>query len=377
MRGVIGKRQYYATMMALSEIPHLFKFNDWEQITPELRAQRVLVKSRVPEIVKYIVDNEDSYLFSSITAAYNTEVKFKPIEEGGDIGFLEMQLEDAKFLINDGQHRCAAITAALSMNPSLSKEKISVLLFPWESLERAQQMFTDLNRFVQKTSKSLNILYDHRDVLSAFTMELTEAVPVFKGMIDKEKLTIPVRSEKLFTLSTLYDANEELIGTKLEKPDTKEYKEKLDRAIRYWNAVSRVIADWERVKNGDITAPRLRQEKINTHSVVLRALGGLGRTVIDGFPDSWEAKLEALRDIDWRKAVGNKVNPEWENVCITAGSVLSNRQARVGTLAVLKHKVGLDLTGQENLFISKKEQREAVADAENAALAEHAQNMQS
>jgi len=243
MRGLIGKRAYYATMMGLAEIPHLFKFNDWEQFTPELRAQRVLVKKRVPEIVKYIIDNEDSYLFSSITAAYNTDVRFKPVEEGADIGYLEMDLEDAKFLINDGQHRCAAITAALNENPSLGKERISVLLFPWESLSRAQQMFTDLNRFVQKTSKSLNILYDHRDVLSAFTMEVTEEVPVFKGMIDKEKLTIPIRSEKLFTLSTLYDANEELIGSKLEKADSPEYKEKLARAVSYWKAVSRAIPD--------------------------------------------------------------------------------------------------------------------------------------
>jgi len=103
MCGTIAERKYYATMMALSEIPHLFTFNNWEEFTPELRAQRVLVRSRVPEIVKYIVDNEDSYLFSSITAAYSAEVKFKPAEEGADIGYLEMDLEDAKFLINDGQ----------------------------------------------------------------------------------------------------------------------------------------------------------------------------------------------------------------------------------------------------------------------------------
>jgi DNA sulfur modification protein DndB len=358
MQAVIGKRRYYATTMALSEIPHLFKFNDWEQFTPELRAQRVLVKSRIPEIVKYIVDNEDSYLFSSITAAYSTEVKFKPFEEGADIGYLEMDLEDAKFLINDGQHRCAAITAALNANPALGKERISVLLFPLESLERSQQMFTDLNRFVQKTSKSLNILYDHRDVLSSFTIEVTEQVPVFKGMIDKEKLTIPLRSDKLFTLSTLYDANEELIGSKLEKPDTKEFKEKLDRAVAYWKAVSHIIMDWEKVKDGSLKAPALRQEKINTHGVVLRALGGLGKALLETFPRDWEKKLEPLRDIDWRKSVGNKVNPEWENVCITAGSVLSNRQARVATLAVLKGKAGLGLTGQETQFKTK---RDAVA----------------
>ena len=359
MRGTIGKREYYATMMALSEIPHLFKFNDWEQFTPELRAQRVLVKNRIPEIVRYIVDNEDSYLFSSITAAYNTNVKFKPFEDGGDIGYLELELEDAKFLINDGQHRCAAITAALNENPALGKEKISVLLFPWESLERAQQMFTDLNRFVQRTSKSLNILYDHRDVLSGFTMQVSELVPVFKGMIDKQKLTIPVRSEKLFTLSTLYDANEELIGSKIERPESKEYKEKLDRAVAYWKAVSRVIPDWEKVKEGTIKAPMLRQEKINTHGVVLRALGSLGRALMEAHPGGWEAKLAALKDVDWRKSVGNKVNPEWENVCINAGSVLSNRQARVATLAVLKAKVGLGLTGQEIQFKSRRDAAQA------------------
>src|ERR1700744_3424727 len=99
MRGIIGGREYYATMMALSEIPHLFKFNDWEQFTPELRAQRVLNKSKAPEIVKYIVDNEDSYLFSSIPAAYNTDVQFKAMDDGGDIGYVELDLEDAKFLI--------------------------------------------------------------------------------------------------------------------------------------------------------------------------------------------------------------------------------------------------------------------------------------
>jgi DNA sulfur modification protein DndB len=360
MRGIIGGRQYYATMMALSEIPHLFKFNDWEQFTPELRAQRVLNKSRVPEIVKYIVDNEDSYLFSSITAAYSTDVQFKAIDEDGEIGYVELDLENAKFLINDGQHRCAAISAALNDNPAIGKERISVLLFPWESLERAQQMFTDLNRFVQKTSKSLNILYDHRDTLSSFTMDLTEAVSVFRGMIDKEKLTIPVRSNKLFTLSTLYDANEELIGPKLERKDSSEYKTKFASAVAYWNAIGEVIPDWQRVAQGEMSAPMLRQEKINTHGVVLRALGGLGKALMEAHPNSWRDKLKALQKVDWRKSVGNRVNPEWENVCINAGSVLSNRQARVATLAVLKQKVHLELSSQERQVITKRELAEAV-----------------
>src|SRR6266542_832365 len=347
MRGTIGRRQYYGTMLSLSEIPRLFKFNNWEECTPELRAQRVINKSRVPDIAKYIVDNEDGYIFSSITASYNSEVKFIPLTPGGDVGHLEIELESAAFVINDGQHRCASITLALKDNPALGKEKISVLLFPQENLERLQQMFSDLNRFAHKTSKSLDVLYDHRDNLSALTMALSEVVPVFKGMIDKERLTIPLRSPKLFTLSILYDANEELLGTKIDKKGTKEFKTRLALAIEYWNAVADVMPDWGKVKNDDMKAAALRQEKINTHAVVLRALGGLGKALMEAYPETWKKLLDALKAVNWRKSTGNGVNPLWDNVCITAGSVVSNRQARAATLSKLKDIVGLNAPASE------------------------------
>src|SRR5213594_4413554 len=95
MRGNMGGRQYYSLLISLSEIPHLFKFDDWEQATPELRAQRVLNKSRVPDIAKYILDNEDGYLFSAITASYTAEVKFTAVDDKNpDIGTLEIELEN-------------------------------------------------------------------------------------------------------------------------------------------------------------------------------------------------------------------------------------------------------------------------------------------
>ena len=106
LRGTIGGRQYYSLLISLSEIPHLFKFNDWDQCTPELRAQRVLNKARVPDITKYILENEDGYLFSSITASYSCPVKFTPFNtESSEFGTLEMELENVEFIINDGQHR--------------------------------------------------------------------------------------------------------------------------------------------------------------------------------------------------------------------------------------------------------------------------------
>jgi DNA sulfur modification protein DndB len=131
MRAKMGGRQYYLTTMALSEIPRFFKFNDWESVTPELRAQRVMNESRVPAISKYIIDHEDDYLFSSITCSYSADLVFTPSSpETPDNGQISLDLEQMEFVINDGQHRCAAIAAALKECPSIAQDRISVLLFP-------------------------------------------------------------------------------------------------------------------------------------------------------------------------------------------------------------------------------------------------------
>lgn len=336
----MGGRQYYSLLVPLSEIPHLFKFTGWTGCTPELQSQRVLNRARVPDITRYILENQDGYLFSSLTASYSCPVKFIPSVENAEVGILEMEIENAEFIVNDGQHRCAAIAAALKESPVLGKEKISVLLFETESSERLQQMFSDLNRFVQKTSKSLGMLYDRRDNLSALTMELAERVDVFRDMVDKEKITIPRRSPKLFTISALHEANEELLGKRIAEQGSPVYLEILTRAVEYWTELSKVIGDWQKVKNGELGASELRQEKINTHAVVLRALGGVGKTLLEKYPRDWQRKLKLLERIDWRKSVGNSANPLWDAVCITAGSVVSNRQARAATLAVLLREIG-------------------------------------
>lgn len=346
IRGNIGGRQYFSLLIPLSEIPHLFKFNEWTGCTPEMQAQRVLNRARVPDITKYILENRDGFLFSSITASYSCPVKFIPSAENAEVGTLEIERENVEFIINDGQHRCAAIAAALKENPALGREKISVLLFETENYERLQQMFSDLNRFVQKTSKSLGMLYDRRDNLSALTMELSEQVDAFRGMLEKEKVTIPRRSLKLFTISALYEANEELLGKKVAEQGSPVYAETLERAVEYWTEVAKIIDDWKKVKNGELSAADLRQEKINTHAVVLRALGGVGRTLLEKYPQGWQQKLKLLERIDWRKSVDSSANPLWDDVCITAGSVVSNRQARAATLAVLLREIGESPNGK-------------------------------
>ena len=55
MRGRMGKRDYFVAMVKLNLIPKLFKFTDWAELPPEQRAQRVIQKSRIPEITQYIL----------------------------------------------------------------------------------------------------------------------------------------------------------------------------------------------------------------------------------------------------------------------------------------------------------------------------------
>ncbi len=345
IRGQIGQRTYYSCLMPLSVIPKMFTFRDWADARPEDREQRLLNQKRVPVIAKYILDNEDGYLFSSITASYQCDVKFAA-HDSSDIGILEMQLEDANFVINDGQHRCAAIAHALSENPALGEETLSVLLFEYQSRERVQQMFSDLNRFVAKTSKSLDILYDKRDLISRATLSIIEMVPVFKDMVDKNAVSIGLRSAKLFSLAALYDANKELLRFQSDR-DEANVNELVRVASEFWEAVSKAIPDWQRVKNQQLPALELRQEKISSHAVVLRALGAAGGELMKECPNDWKSRLHNLTDIDWSKG-----NLEWEGICIIANSVVSNRQARTATKAYIKRHLGLALTDAEARMLS-------------------------
>ena len=93
-------------------IPKIFLFNE-EELVPELRAQRVLNKNRIPEMSRYLLNNRDNYTFSAITASVDADVRFDPLGTEGDgkrVGRLHIPMS-ARFIINDGQHRRAAGTA--------------------------------------------------------------------------------------------------------------------------------------------------------------------------------------------------------------------------------------------------------------------------
>ena len=94
---------------------------------------------------------------------------------------------DARFLINDGQHRKAAIFDAINEEGSLADETISIVFYEDKGLSRSQQIFTDLNKNAVKTSNSISELYDSRDQIAVLTRNVISKVRFLNAYTDKEK----------------------------------------------------------------------------------------------------------------------------------------------------------------------------------------------
>ena len=99
IRGVQAGREYYVSMCPLRLIPKIFLFDE-DELMPELRAQRILNKARIPEMSRYILDNREGYVFSAITASVDGLVRFKALGAEGEasrLGALHVDMSCALY----------------------------------------------------------------------------------------------------------------------------------------------------------------------------------------------------------------------------------------------------------------------------------------
>lgn len=142
VRGIQASKEYYIGMVPLKMLTRLFPAEE-DYVLPEFRAQRKLNTSRIPVISHYILSNRDSYVFSALAASIDGDFRFLPDEGNGDTGILQVSME-ARFLINDGQHRKAAIYNALQEDDSLGNETIPVVFFRMRDCPEASRFLQTL-----------------------------------------------------------------------------------------------------------------------------------------------------------------------------------------------------------------------------------------
>jgi len=320
-------------------VPKIFIFNE-ENVPADLRAQRKINLARVPEIAHYLTENEN-YTLSAITASIDSAVQFEPMADTGagqNIGILSIPM-DAQILINDGQHRRAAIEQAIKDNPELGYDNIPVLFFIDEGLHRSQQMFADLNKHAVRPSDSISTLYDHRDQLSELARYLIKKVEVFSRMTELEKSSLSPRSSKLFTLSAIKNASRVLL--KKGKQDHIALDEK-NLTAEYWSEVSEQMPDWLRAKNRELSTADLRDNYIHAHGVMLQAMGIVGADLIVRPPQEWKEILKRLRDIDWSRA-----NEAWEGRAMVHGRISKATTNVQLTANLIKCSIGVPLSTSE------------------------------
>ncbi|OLE29078.1 MAG: DNA sulfur modification protein DndB [Catenulispora sp. 13_1_20CM_3_70_7] len=329
-------------MCPLKLLPRLFVWVD-DDLPVELRAQRTLNKGRIPEMVHYIEENPTSYTFSAITASVDAQVHFSPYggEEHGTVnGVLRVPM-DGRFIINDGQHRRAAIEQALKSNPALGDETIAVVFFIDKGLDRCQQMFADLNRHAVRASKSLGVLFDHRDPLAAATREVVSSSPVFRGFVEMESTSLAKASRRLFTISAIHGAHEELFRGQGQLSQA----EMTRLALAFWDQVDPQFPEWSEVRHKHMRSPEVRQDFIHSHGIVLTALGRIGNSLLkqDADPESWRATLGKLGPLDWSRTNAKL----WEGRAIVGGRVSKATSNVMLTTAAIRTHLGMPLEPDE------------------------------
>jgi len=344
IRGIQAGREYYASMCPLRLIPRIFLFDE-EELKPEVRSQRILNRARIPEMARYIVNNPKDYTFSAITASIDGDVTFEAIgSEGSDhsIGTLKIPMS-AKFVINDGQHRRAAIEEALHQSPELGDETISVVFFIDVGLKTSQQMFADLNRHAIRPTPSIGLLYDHRDEDAQVAKAVARKTPIFAELTEMERSSISNRSVKLFTLSGIHNATNCLLaGLDLESLEAR-----VETAVEFWQSVAAQIPDWQLTLDRKVSAADLRRDYVHSHALGLAALARVGNSLLRQQGPlkgkGWKTRIKKLRSLDWSR--GN--SELWEGRAMNAGR-LSKRSVNVTlTGNAIKQHLGIDLSPSE------------------------------
>ncbi|MCG7532641.1 DNA sulfur modification protein DndB [Psychrobium sp. MM17-31] len=337
VRGVQAGRPFYIATCPLRIIPKIFSYDE-EDVPPELRAQRTLNKSRIPEMSRYLVDNPDDYVFSALTASVGSEVRFVENNGAPNIGILKVSM-NTSILINDGQHRRAAIEEAIKLKPELAQDNIAIVFYVDEGLSRSQQMFADLNQNAIRPSTSLSTLYDDRDPSSRVAKFLARNAKPFIGFTEMEKSSIPIKSNKIFALSAIKHATRSLLR-KGPKDEISEIEK--ETALSFWNQLNEQLVEWKLVQDKSLTVREFRQDYITAHGIGLQALALVGRELLDMSQESRIGALVKVREIDWRKS-----NKAWSQRAMSHGRLSKASTNIFLTTVEIKRQIGLKITDEE------------------------------
>ena len=129
-------------------------------------------------------------------------------------------------------------------------------------------------------------------------------------------------------------------------------KKKIDQIVSlvslFWETVGEQFDKWRGVRIGNLLASEIRRDYINTHVVILQAIGMAGRDLIKKYPHNWKSKLKNLKNIDWLKS-----SRVWNQRVIVNGRVVKNTGSIILASNVIKKALGIPLNTNDKAMESK------------------------
>jgi DNA sulfur modification protein DndB len=357
LRGKMGEMEYALVMMRLGElvkhIGYAEEIQEWDGGIPsEFKKQRKLNMSRITnEMVPYLTATPDHF-YAAITAELErpgdpqNKLLFEPIDGGdGTMGILTLDGSE-KVMALDGQHRLKSIELAMKTHPDLARESIAVILVPGKGYRKTQQLFTDLNRYAKQPSKTLNLLFEHREFFAVVAKEVGSGARTFRDRVNLETNSLGQKARQHITLGVLYECVLALLEGHYN--DGEKSLDKIREATNlvthiYDDVVAPYLPEFENMLAGHALPYDLRTKYIFNHSVGQQALARAIRAARDEFGDKWEDIVRpALALIDWRL-----ISPQWEGTAVQGGAIGSRRQNIEQTATVVKLLIGVTVPQKE------------------------------
>ena len=225
----MGDWVYYPTLMKLKDIAERVKIAEeiYQSKTLSEMVQREIKIKRGKEIKDYLLKQEQRFFNSLIVAIHegdpswheithiesNSQYDSEDIPEDvvAGIGILSLNGEEELFTL-DGQHRLIGIKEAVTENPQLGEEELSIILIAHrtdtEGRERSRRLFTTLNKNAVRVSKGEIIALDEDDTMAITVRDLVTKNQMF---MDDRILNSPIDNVPpsnqtcLTTIGNLYD----------------------------------------------------------------------------------------------------------------------------------------------------------------------------
>jgi DNA sulfur modification protein DndB len=198
---------------------------------------------------------------------------------------------------------------------------------PFKGITRSQSLFSDLNRYARPPSKSMSLLFTHRESLARIAKSLCAAVPLLRDRVNMESTTLSRNARQFITLSTLYEMTKALLGRGFTKEDIDE-QVAVERLANVWRVLVDAIPQWRLVADNEEHPAYLRARYLNMHGVCQQAIAlAVARSRVTS-PGGWEGAVrQTFGVIDWSLA-----NPRWQGIALHAGRV-NNTATSVRNLA--------------------------------------------